>query len=92
MSRRALTTAAAALTATTALLLRPEGAWIGLSPRHGRSHLVRSVMEGVSYGMRDSLELIRGLGVPIRQIHLSGGGAKGASRGASRRGSVRRRR
>lgn len=53
-----------------------RGAWIGLTPRHGKTHLVRSVMEGVTYGMRDSLELIRGLGVPIEQIRASGGGAR----------------
>ena len=33
-------------------------------------------MEGVTFGMRDSLELIRGLGVPIEQIRASGGGAR----------------
>lgn len=53
-----------------------RGAWIGLSPRHGRGHLVRAVMEGVTYAMRDSLELIRGLGVPMTEIRVSGGGAK----------------
>lgn len=53
-----------------------RGAWIGLSPRHGRAHLVRSLMEGVTYAMRDSLELVRGLGVPIREIRASGGGAR----------------
>jgi len=53
-----------------------RGAWIGLSPRHGRGHLVRSIMEGVTYAMRDSLELIKGLGVPIHEIRASGGGAR----------------
>lgn len=53
-----------------------KGAWIGLTPRHGRPHLVRSVMEGVTYAMRDSLEIIRGLGVPIGQIRASGGGGR----------------
>lgn len=52
-----------------------RGAWIGLTPRHSRGHLIRALMEGVTYAMRDSLELIRGLGVPIEQIRLSGGGA-----------------
>ena len=37
--------------------------------------MVRSVLEGVSFGLRDSLELIRGLGVPIEQVRASGGGA-----------------
>ncbi len=53
-----------------------RGAWIGLSLRHGQSHLIRSVMEGASYAMRDSLEIINDLKIPIREIRLSGGGAR----------------
>jgi xylulokinase len=53
-----------------------KGAWIGLTVRHGRAHLVRSVLEGATYAMRDSLEIIKDMGVPIRQIRLSGGGAR----------------
>lgn len=53
-----------------------RGAWIGLTPRHGRPHLTRSILEGVAYAMKDSLELIQGLGVPIKQIRVSGGGAR----------------
>jgi xylulokinase len=55
-----------------------RGAWIGLSLRHGRSHLVRSVMEGATYAMRDCLEVIKGMSIPVKEIRLSGGGAKGA--------------
>ena len=54
-----------------------KGAWIGLTVRHGRPHLVRSILEGASYAMRDSLELIREMGVNIEQIRVSGGGARG---------------
>lgn len=53
-----------------------RGAWIGLSLRHGRAHLIRSVMEGASYAMRDCLEIINDLKIPIREIRLSGGGAR----------------
>ena len=53
-----------------------RGAWIGLSVRHGRPHLIRSVMEGASFAMRDSLELIREMGVSIEQVRVSGGGAR----------------
>ena len=53
-----------------------RGAWIGLSLRHGRGHLVRSVMEGVTYAMRDSLEIITGMNIPVTQVRLSGGGAR----------------
>jgi xylulokinase len=53
-----------------------RGAFVGLTLRHGRRHLVRAVLEGVSFGLRDSLELVRGLGVPIEQVRASGGGAR----------------
>ena len=55
-----------------------RGAWIGLTPRHGKNEMVRSLMEGITYGMRDSLEIIRGMGIELREIRLSGGGAKSA--------------
>jgi xylulokinase len=38
--------------------------------------MVRAIMEGVSYAMRDSLAIIQELGVPVRQIRGSGGGSK----------------
>jgi xylulokinase len=48
----------------------------GLSLRHDRGALVRSVLEGVAYGLRDSLELLRGLGVEPQAARASGGGAR----------------
>lgn len=53
-----------------------RGAWIGLSLRHGSAHLIRSVMEGASYAMRDCLEIVNDMKIPIREIRLSGGGAR----------------
>lgn len=53
-----------------------KGAWVGLTVRHGRPHMIRSVLEGATYAMRDSLELIRDMGVTISEIRLSGGGAR----------------
>lgn len=53
-----------------------RGAFVGLTLAHGRGHLTRAIMEGVTYSMRDSLEIIRGLGVPVKQIRASGGGSK----------------
>ena len=38
--------------------------------------MARAVLEGVAYAMRDSLEIIREMGVPIEQVRASGGGAK----------------
>jgi xylulokinase len=48
----------------------------GLSLRHDRGALVRSVLEGVAYGLRDSLELLRELGVEPGAGRASGGGAR----------------
>jgi xylulokinase len=55
-----------------------KGAWVGLTVRHGRPHLVRSLLEGATFAMRDSLELIREMGVEIHQMRVSGGGARNA--------------
>jgi xylulokinase len=44
--------------------------------KHTRGHLARSVLEGVAYSLRDALDIIRGLGVPVKQIRASGGGGK----------------
>ena len=53
-----------------------RGCFIGLTAKHGRGHLARAIMEGVTYSMRDSLAIAKGLGVPVRQIRATGGGAK----------------
>jgi xylulokinase len=55
-----------------------RGAFFGLTLRHRKPHLTRAVIEGVTYGLRDSLELIRKLGLPINQVRASGGGAQSA--------------
>ncbi|MDX1962783.1 MAG: xylulokinase [Pirellulales bacterium] len=53
-----------------------RGCFIGLTLKHTRGHLVRSILEGVSYALRDSLSIIQELGVPVKQIRASGGGSK----------------
>ena len=50
--------------------------WIGLSLRHGKGHMARAVMEGATYAMRDSLEIIKSMQIPVSEIRLSGGGAR----------------
>lgn len=54
-----------------------RGAWIGLTTRHDQSHLTRSVLEGVAFGLKDIFCLMKeaGLGA-VDQVRLSGGGAK----------------
>ena len=53
-----------------------RGSFTGLSLRHDRGALVRAVLEGVAYGLRDSLELLRELGVEPLKGRVSGGGAR----------------
>jgi xylulokinase len=55
-----------------------RAAFTGLALRHDLGALVRAVLEGVAYGLRDSLELLRDLGVDPRAGHASGGGARSA--------------
>jgi xylulokinase len=52
-----------------------RGAFVGLTLRHGLPHLIRAVMEGVAFGMRDQLELLRSLGVNPTEAVVSGGAA-----------------
>ena len=53
-----------------------RAAWVGLSNMHTRAHMARAVMEGATYAMRDSLQIIRDLGVKVREIRIAGGGAR----------------
>jgi xylulokinase len=53
-----------------------RGCFVGLTMSHSRGHLARSIMEGVAYSLRESLDIIRGLGVPVKEIRASGGGGK----------------
>ena len=53
-----------------------RGSFTGLSLRHDRGALVRAVLEGVAYGLRDSLDLLRELGVEPESARVSGGGAR----------------
>ncbi len=56
-----------------------RGAWLGLTLRHTRGHLTRSLLEGVAFGLKDSFALIQGAGLgSIEQVRVSGGGAKSA--------------
>jgi xylulokinase len=53
-----------------------RGAFVGLTSRHGIPHMTRAVMEGVVYSLRDSLEIMRELDVPVDQVRATGGGAR----------------
>lgn len=52
-----------------------RGAFVGLTVRHERRHLTRSVLEGVAFGLRDGLDLMIAAGMPApSQVRASGGG------------------
>ena len=56
-----------------------RGAFVGLALRHDRGALVRAVLEGVAFGLRDTLELMSALGVDTSVARVSGGGASSRS-------------
>jgi xylulokinase len=53
-----------------------RGGWIGLTASHDRRHLVRAVLEGVAFSLKDCFGIIREQGLPIEQVRATGGGAK----------------
>ena len=56
-----------------------RGAFVGLTVRHSQAHLTRAVLEGVAFGLRDSMELIKKASLSeIQQVRVSGGGARSA--------------
>ena len=55
-----------------------RGALVGITAQHTRGHVIRAILEGVAFSLRDSLTLFREIGVPIESIRLGGGGARSA--------------
>jgi xylulokinase len=55
---------------------KARGAFFGLTARHGVAHMTRAVMEGVIFSLRDSLQIMRDLGVPVEDVRATGGGAR----------------
>jgi xylulokinase len=53
-----------------------RGGWIGVTSRTTRPMLIRSLMEGVTFGMRDALEIMREMKIPTKEIRATGGGAR----------------
>lgn len=51
-----------------------RGGWIGLTARHTRADLIRSVIEGVTYSLQECLEIIEELGIGVQSVTASGGG------------------
>ncbi|HEY0831161.1 MAG TPA: xylulokinase [Candidatus Dormibacteraeota bacterium] len=55
---------------------RARGAFVGLNLRHTQAHLTRAVMEGVTYSLKDCLDLMVELGVPVTEVRATGGGSR----------------
>lgn len=53
-----------------------RGGWIGLTASHTRRHLVRSVLEGVAFSLKDCFAIIQEQGLTLEQVRATGGGAK----------------
>ena len=52
-----------------------RGAFVGLTVRHGLGHMVRAVLEGVAFSLRDVFELVSETAPdPLRELRASGGG------------------
>lgn len=55
-----------------------RGAFVGLTRRHHKAHMTRAVLEGVCFGLRDCLELLRAMNLADTKVRVSGGGARSA--------------
>ncbi len=53
-----------------------RGGWVGLTARHTRAHMIRSLVEGVTFGMADALKIMQDMDIKLKTVRLSGGGAK----------------
>src|ERR1700730_11850510 len=53
-----------------------RGALVGFTAQHTRAHVIRAILEGVAFSLRDTLTIFRELGVPVKSIRLGGGGAR----------------
>jgi xylulokinase len=53
-----------------------RGAWIGLTARTDRPMMIRALLEGVTFGMRDAFEIMNGMNIPIDHVRITGGGAR----------------
>lgn len=53
-----------------------KGIFFGLSAKHERREMIRAVMEGVAYSLRDCLEIIREMNIPVSEVRASGGGGR----------------
>ncbi len=53
-----------------------RGAFVGMTLAHRRAHFTRAVLEAVACGLRDSLEILKAMGLELSELRLTGGGAR----------------
>ena len=53
-----------------------RGALVGITAQHTRAHVVRAILEGVAFSLRDTFEILKQMKVPVESIRLGGGGAR----------------
>lgn len=53
-----------------------RAALVGLTASHTRAHIVRAILEGVAFSLRDTFEIFKEINVPVTEIRLGGGGAR----------------
>ena len=53
-----------------------RGALVGITPAHHRGHIIRAILEGVAFSLKDSFSIFEEMKVPVTQIRLGGGGAR----------------
>ncbi len=55
-----------------------RGALVGLTASHTRAHVIRAVLEGVAFSLKDTFQILEAMGIPIERVRLGGGGARSA--------------
>lgn len=55
---------------------RARAALVGLTASHTRGHVIRAILEGVAFSLRDTFTIFAEMDVPVRNIRLGGGGAR----------------
>jgi len=55
-----------------------RAALVGLTANHTRAHVIRAILEGVAFSLRDTLTIFSEMNVPVETIRLGGGGARSA--------------
>jgi xylulokinase len=55
-----------------------RGAFVGLTASHTRADVIRAILEGVAFSLRDTFSIFGEMNVPVKSVRLGGGGARSA--------------